>query len=67
MKKSGMDIYEIADELGLSIATISTYLPYDTIIYKGEEKSPGAIRNVRYRERNKLAAEKQIQRNKKED
>lgn len=67
LKESGMDIYEIADELGFSIATISTYLPYDTIIYKGEEKSPGAIRNARYRERNKLAAEKQIQRNKKEE
>ena len=56
LKESGMDIYEIADELGLSIATVSTYLPYDTIIYKGEEKSPGAIRNEKYREQNKNGA-----------
>ena len=66
LKELGMDICEIADELELSIATISTYLPYDTVIYKGEERSPGAIRNERYRERNKMVAEKQIQRNEKE-
>lgn len=63
LKKRGMGIEEIADELGCSMATVSTYLPYETVIYKGEEKSPGAIRHEKYRERNKLAASKQVQRN----
>lgn len=64
LKKYGMGIEEIADELGCSMATVSTYLPYDTVIYNGEEKSPGAIRHEKYRERNKYAADKQVQRNK---
>ena len=63
LKKCGMGIEEIADELGCSMATVSTYLPYDTVIYNGEEKSPGAIRHEKYRERNKFAADKQVQRN----
>lgn len=65
LKAEGKSLEEIADELGCSKATVSTYLPYDTVIYNGEEKSPGAIRHEKYRERNKLAAGNQVQRNKK--
>lgn len=65
LKERGMGLEQIADELGCSMATVSTYLPYDTVIYNGEEKSPGAIRHEEYRKRNKLAAGKQIQRNEK--
>ena len=62
LKERGMGIEQIADELGCSMATVSTYLPYDTVIYNGEEKSSGAIRLEKYRERIKLAAENQVQR-----
>lgn len=65
LKERGMGLEQIADELCCSMATVSTYLPYDTVIYNGEEKSPGAIRHEEYRKRNKLAADKQIQRNEK--
>lgn len=63
LKEQGMGIEQIADELGCSIATVSTYLPYDTVLYNGEEKSSGAIRLEKYRERIKHAADNQVQRN----
>ena len=63
LKVLGLGLEEIADELGCSMATVSTYLPYETVFYNGEEKSPGAIRHEKFRERNRLAAGKQIQRN----
>ena len=65
LKRRGMGLEEIADELGCSMATVSTYLPYDTVIYNGEEKTPGAIRLEKYRERNKHVADNQVQRNEK--
>lgn len=64
LKKSGKSLGEIADELGCSISTVSTYLPYDTVIYNGEERSSAAIRHEKYRKRNKLVASKQINKNK---
>lgn len=63
LKEQGKKLEEIAEELGCSVATVSTYLPYDTVIYNGEEKSPGAIRHEKYRERNKNAVNKLVQRN----
>ena len=63
LKEQGKKLEEIAKELGCSVATVSTYLPYDSVIYNGEEKSPGAIRHEKYRERNKNAVNKQVQRN----
>lgn len=65
LKESGMGLKQIADELCCSMSTVSTYLPYDTVIYNGEERSSGAIRHEKYRMRNKLAADKQVQKNEK--
>lgn len=65
LKERGLRLEEIADELGCSMATVSTYLPYETVFYNGEEKSSGAIRLEKYRERNKRAAARQIQRKEK--
>lgn len=63
LKESGMDIYDIAKKLGVSIATVSTYLPYDTVIYKGEIRTPGAIRNEKYRKRNRMVLNTQVHNN----
>lgn len=60
LKQRGMSLEEISDELGLSMATVSTYLPYDTILYNGEEKSYNAIVIERYRQRNKNLVETQV-------
>ena len=55
-----MSLEEISDEMGMSMATVSTYLPYDTILYNGEEKSYNAIVIERYRQRNKNSVETQV-------
>ncbi len=60
LKEQGMTLEEIADEMGLSMATVSTYLPYDTILYNGEEKSYNAVIIDRYRQRNKNSVEAQV-------
>ncbi len=60
LKEQGLTVEEIADEMGLSMATVSTYLPYDTVIYNGEEKSANALNIERYRERLKNSAESQV-------
>lgn len=60
LKEQGMSLIDIADKLGVSIATVSTYLPYDTVIYNGEAKSPNAVRIDRYRERLKNVADTQV-------
>lgn len=59
-KQQGMSLEEIANEIGLSMATVSTYLSYDTILYNGEEKSYNAIVIERYRQRNKNSIETQV-------
>lgn len=60
LKAQGLSLNEIADEMGVSIATVSTYLPYDTVIYNGEVKSANALRIDKYRERLKNVADTQI-------
>ena len=61
LRKQGKSLEEIAAALSCSMATVSTYLPYDTVLYNGEEKSSAAIRHELYRERNKIVADKQAQ------
>lgn len=49
--KSGKTPAEIADLLHMTVANVNSYLPYEKIIYNMEERSVGADRQVRYRER----------------
>ena len=62
LKNHGLSIEEIADELGVSMATVSSYLPYDTVIYNGTEKSSNAVNIDRYRERIKNTVASQVNR-----
>ncbi len=53
----GMDeadaVKQIADELDVSIVTVSTNLPYSDVVYNLEEKSQNARRCQRYKQRQK--------------
>ncbi len=51
---------EIAEILGVSVATLSTYLPYGNRVFNREDKTEDAIRSEEYRNRQKLAASRQI-------
>ncbi len=62
LKSQGLNLEQIADELGVSMATVSTYLPYETILYNGEEKSYNATVIEHYRQRNRNTAKTQVHR-----
>ena len=47
------NVNRVAEELGLSIGLVTTYLPYQRIVYDLEEKSGNARRIDRWRERRK--------------
>ena len=47
------NITRVANELGLSVGLVTTYLPYQRIVYDLEEKSGNARRIDRWRERRK--------------
>ena len=51
---------EVAELLNLSIATLSTYLPYGNRVYNREEKTPTAIRVEECRARQSRAAMSQV-------
>ena len=46
-------VSRVAEELGLSIGLVTTYLPYRRIVYDLDEKSGNARRIDRWRERRK--------------
>ena len=48
------NVNRVADELGLSIGLVTTYLPYQRIVYDLDEKSGNARRINRWRERRKI-------------
>ena len=60
LQQAGHSVSEIAEKLGLSIATVSTYLPYATVMYKGETRSASALRQDAFRSRLAIIASKQI-------
>ena len=51
---------EVADILGVSVATLSTYLPYGNRVFNREDKTKDAIRSKEYRIRQKSAASRQV-------
>lgn len=51
---SDQAIIRIAEELGVSIVTVSINLPYQSVVYNLENKSSNAKRCKRYRERKKI-------------
>ena len=58
--KQGKSQKEIAEELKVSNATLSTYLPYGNRIYNKENKSKNALRIEKYRSRQVVLEKKQI-------
>lgn len=51
--KDGKTVQEIAEILNTSVSNVSSYLPYERIIYNMDEKSVEADRQQRYRDRKK--------------
>lgn len=49
--KDGKTVGEIAEMLNMTPANVNSYLPYERIIYKMDEKSVNADRQQRYRDR----------------
>ena len=60
MQQEGHSVSDIADRLGLSITTVSTYLPYATVMYKGEVRSASALRQDAFRSRLATIASQQV-------
>lgn len=58
LREDGLSVKEIADKLHFSVGTVSTYMPYSTVMYNGEKKSMNAIRLMRYRDRIDIAMKK---------
>lgn len=56
LDQAGKTIEEIAEEQHMSKACVYSYLPYKTVVYKLEEKSPEAKRQERYRSRKNESA-----------
>lgn len=54
LRQEGCSIKTIAEIMNMSPATISTYLPYETVLYNGAERSVDAIRAQDYRNRIKV-------------
>ncbi len=51
MRDAGQTVQQIAGKLGLAISTVSTYMPYATVLYKGEERSANALRIKGFRQK----------------
>ena len=54
LKEQGYDTDDIAAALGVSAATVRINIPYEKVIYNGEEKSAGAVYVEEYRKREKV-------------
>jgi len=51
LQENGMKLQDISDKLGIPISTLSTYLPYVSVMYNGEGRSANALRIGAFRER----------------
>ena len=60
LREKGYVRDEIADALGVSAATLSTYMPYGERVYNREEKTKNAIRVKNCLARQVIAAENQV-------
>lgn len=60
LREKGYGRDEIADALGVSAATLSTYMPYGERVYNREEKTKNAIRVKNCLARQVIAAENQV-------
>ena len=58
--QKGMTLKKVSEKLNISIATLSTYLPYGNRVNNREIKTNDAIRSKQYKERQKNAAKKQV-------
>ena len=67
LREKGYARDEIADELGVSAATLSTYMPYGERVYNREEKTKNAIRVKNCLARQVIAAENQVSRGMKKE
>ena len=54
LKAQGYETDDIAAALGVSAATVRINIPYEKVIYNGEEKSAGAVYVEEYRKREKV-------------
>lgn len=62
--QGGLSLKEVSQTLNISIATLSTYLPYGNRVNNREIKTNNAIRSKQYKERQKQAAKKQVHKSK---
>ena len=67
LREKGYASDEIANELGVSAATLSTYMPYGERVYNREEKTKNAIRVKNCLARQVIAAENQVGRGMKKE
>ena len=67
LREKGYGRDEIADMLGVSAATLSTYMPYGERVYNREEKTKNAIRVKNCLARQVIAAENQVGRGMKKE
>lgn len=62
MKNSGQSVADIAAALNVSANLVSAYLPYDKTVYKVPDRTKDAARSDHYRQRNKKAAARAVNR-----
>ena len=60
LRDKGLTVQQIAAKLGLATSTVSTYLPYATVLYKGEERSANALRIKGFRQKLGTISQKQL-------
>ena len=60
LRDAGLTLRQIADQLGLALSTVSMYMPYATVMYKGEEQSANALRIKNFRRKLETISQKQL-------